>query len=74
MSLIPYLLNEVLEDFARPTIYDQHFGVGLPITDFVQDFSVPLRAGYLRPWRHGSVQDSGVASVVNDKDSFKVSP
>lgn len=73
MSVIPYLLDEALEDFTRPTIYDQHFGVGLPQTGFIHTFSVPLRAGYLRPWRHGSVQDSGLSNVVNDKDSFKVS-
>lgn len=73
MSLIPYLLHDVLEDFAKPTICDQHFGLGLPLTDFICDFSVPLRSGYLRPWRHSSVQDSGLSNVVNDEDSFKVS-
>lgn len=72
MSLLPYLWNDILDDFARPTIYDQNFGVGLPLTDFIRDFSVPLRSGYMRPWRHVGAQESGLSNVINDKDSFKV--
>lgn len=64
--LLPYLLDGSINDVSRPTIYDQHFGLGL------SDFSVPLRAGYLRPWRFSPVEESGLSHVINDKDSFKV--
>lgn len=64
--LLPYLLDGSINDVTRPNIYDQHFGLGL------SDFSVPLRAGYMRPWRFLPVGESGLSHVINDKDSFKV--
>lgn len=69
--LLPYLLDTSFYDVTRPTIYDQNFGVGL--SDFAKDFSVPLRAGYMRPWRVSPAEASGLSRVINDKDSFKVS-
>lgn len=64
--LLPYLLEGSINDVSRPTIYDQHFGLGL------SDFSMPLRSGYLRPWRFSPAEESGLSHVINDKDSFKV--
>lgn len=72
MALTPFLLDQVIDDIIRPTVYDQHFGLGLPLADFARDYSVPLRSGYLRPWRHVNAHQSGLSNVINDKDSFKV--
>lgn len=77
MSLIPYLLNE-LEDLAHPNIYDQHFGLGYHPHDLLQHFptprvlSVPLRSGYVRPWRHVLENESGVSNFGLDKEGLKV--
>lgn len=71
MALTPYLLEQVIDDMFKPNLYDQHFGAGLPLT-FTRDFSVPLRSGYMRPWRHSHPHHSGLSNVINDKDSFKV--
>lgn len=64
----------MLEDFARLIIYDKHFANCFPdiFHDFRDCFKVALRSGYLNPWRHVSIQDSGLSNVVSDKDSFKV--
>lgn len=74
MSLVPYLLSDYLEGIRRPTLYDQHFGLGISPSDMASPgvLSGPLRSGYLRPWRHMATGDSGVSNVINDKDSFKV--
>lgn len=74
MSLVPYLLNDLLEDVRRPALYDQHFGLGISPLDLASPgvLSAPLRCGYLRPWRHLSTSNSGMSNVTNDKDSFKV--
>lgn len=74
MSLVPYLLHDLLEDVRRPTLYDQHFGLGISPFDLVSPgaLSVPLRSGYMRPWRHLATADSGISNIVNDKDNFKV--
>ncbi|KAI5695745.1 hypothetical protein M8J75_002867 [Diaphorina citri] len=74
MSLIPYLLNE-LEDLAYPNIYDQHFGLGYSPRDLLPSarvLSVPLRSGYLRPWRHVLESESGVSNFDLDKEGLKV--
>jgi len=67
MSLVPYLVNELLSELERPA-YDHHWAYHpyerLSIT--------PLRTGYLRPWRALRQDNSGVSCVTNDKDGFKV--
>jgi len=71
MSLIPLLFD----DMIRPVnIFDQHFGMGMLDEDLMQPFPtyIPMRTGYLRPWRHLARQQSGVSNVVNDKDKFQV--
>lgn len=73
MALTPYLMDHVFDELFRPTLYDQNFGQCLPpLTNFMRDFSVPLRSGYVRPWRHVNAHQSGLSNVINDKDSFKV--
>lgn len=77
MSLIPYLLNE-LEDLAHPSLYDQHFGLSYPghdlfnLTNAPRVLSVPLRSGYVRPWRHVGENESGVSNLSLDKQGLKV--
>lgn len=74
MALIPVVFNDFFDDtFIRPRVYNQDLGLALPeIADFIQDFSVPLRSGYLRPWRNRSSKNSGMSRVINTKDSFQV--
>ncbi|XP_026687087.1 uncharacterized protein LOC108253773 [Diaphorina citri] len=68
-----------LEDLAHPNIYDQHFGLGYHPHDLLQHFptprvlSVPLRSGYVRPWRHVLENESGVSNFGLDKEGLKVS-
>lgn len=67
MSLVPYIVNELLSELDRPS-YDHHFH-----HPYERLMSSPsLRIGYLRPWRLMRNEDSGVSSVTNDKDGFKV--
>ncbi|CAG2059385.1 unnamed protein product [Timema podura] len=75
MSLIPFLLNDVLDDVRCPrSLLDQNFGLGLLNDDLMSPQIVgPLRVGYYRPWRHLANRDSGVSNIKNDKDSFQVS-
>ncbi len=81
MSLLPYVLNRVLDDYDPyfNQLYDQNFGVGLLDNDLLRQrpsllgLSTPFNSGYLRTLRHLQPEDSGVSSVVNDKDEFKVS-
>lgn len=79
MSVVPYILNELLDDYYDPLsrLYDQNFGSGLFSNDLrrapsLAGLSTPLLAGYLRSHRHIQPQDSGVSFITNDKDSFKV--
>lgn len=74
MSILPYLLHDLFDEARRPTLYDQHFGVGISPANMASPgvLSVPLRSGYMRPWRHLATADSGVSNVINDKDSFTV--
>lgn len=67
MSLVPYIVNELLSELDRPS-YDNHF-----FQPYERLTVAPLRAGYLRPWRHHHQNESGVSSVANDKDGFKIS-
>ncbi|XP_073996011.1 alpha-crystallin A chain-like isoform X2 [Rhodnius prolixus] len=79
MSLVPALINELLDDYRRPffgNMYDQNFGMGLfndeILTPRSSLLSVPLRCGYLRPWRTLDADDSGVSAVTSDSKEFKV--
>uniref|UniRef100_A0A023F777 Putative 21.4 kDa heat shock protein n=1 Tax=Triatoma infestans TaxID=30076 RepID=A0A023F777_TRIIF len=79
MSLLPALINELLDDYRRPffgNIYDQNFGMGLLNDEILRPrstlLSVPLRCGYLRPWRTLDAGDSGVSTVAADNNEFKV--
>lgn len=78
------LLNELeelrrSEKFRRPAfgkLFDQHFGVGLMSDQSVYPRHtvslVPLRSGYMRPWRTQSSEQSGVSSINVDKNTFRV--
>lgn len=72
-SLVPYIMQEMMRDLERP-LFDQHFGLGVrPSRLFEEQFSLsPLFSGYLRPRRLRDLEDSGVSSIVNNKDCFKV--
>lgn len=74
-SVVPYIMREMMRDLERPTLYDQHFGLGMtPSRLLDHDFPfTPLLAGYLRPWRLSDVEESGTSNIVNNKDCFKVS-
>lgn len=74
MSLLPYLL----EEFSRPTLYDQHFGLGLLDDDIVVprhglQHAIPsLTRRYPSPWRLVAAPESGLSRIQNDKHGFKV--
>lgn len=76
MSLLPLLLNELLDEArrpARPSLFDQNFGMGMLNDDLLSPSIVaPLRIGYYRPWRNLTPRQSGVSNVSVDKDGFKV--
>uniref|UniRef100_A0A023F6Z5 Putative small heat shock protein n=1 Tax=Triatoma infestans TaxID=30076 RepID=A0A023F6Z5_TRIIF len=72
MSLLPVLINELLDDYRRPffgSIYDQNFGMGLFDDDILTPTSTLLSMP-LRPWR--IFGDSGVSTVSSDSNEFKV--
>uniref|UniRef100_A0A1B6EPF9 SHSP domain-containing protein n=1 Tax=Cuerna arida TaxID=1464854 RepID=A0A1B6EPF9_9HEMI len=74
MSLVPFILNELLNEDRPSCIYDQNFGLGFHPHPYERALlAAPLRAGYLRPWRHTRQDRSGTSSLVSDKDGFKVS-
>lgn len=80
MSLLPYLLEEL----SRPTMYDQHFGLGLLDDDLLLQPQHPFSAGrcpvllrpnlrsYQRPHRLSFASQSGLSQVQNDSANFKV--
>ncbi|XP_075237097.1 protein lethal(2)essential for life-like [Lycorma delicatula] len=77
-SLLPLLVSELLDEYNNPvpSLYDQHFGLGLhPNVEMSQPrlMHVPLYSGYLRPWRQGPSGNSGVSSIVNSENDFRVS-
>nr|AIU47040.1 heat shock protein [Phenacoccus solenopsis]QAX88058.1 heat shock protein 20.7 [Phenacoccus solenopsis] len=76
MSLLPYLVNELVRDTYDPfsRLYDQNFGLGLLNDDLLRRpaISTPILAGYIRPHRHLHPDDSGISTVANQKDQFKV--
>lgn len=75
MSILPYLL----EQLSRPTMYDQHFGLGLFDDDLVYEprhhryNHFPILMGqYPRSSRLSSASQSGLSHVQNDNNNFKV--
>ncbi|XP_054260834.1 alpha-crystallin A chain-like [Macrosteles quadrilineatus] len=77
MSILPYLLNDLLQEAQRPSLHDQHFGLGLLPSDLIQPevsvLSMPLRSGYMRPWRTASgALNSGTSCIASDKDTFRI--
>lgn len=79
MAVIPFLMSGLLDDYRRPTLgdlFDQHFGMGLTDNMFSPVhhslLHMPLRSGYLRPWRHIAAPESGVSRLSDDKNEFKI--
>uniref|UniRef100_A0A2S2PZF8 Protein lethal essential for life n=1 Tax=Sipha flava TaxID=143950 RepID=A0A2S2PZF8_9HEMI len=75
MSLLPFLLDEL----SRPIMYDQNFGLGLLDDDLLigphqygRSRCPILLKSYIRPHRLTSAAQSGLSSVQNDKNNFKV--
>ncbi|XKL67686.1 hypothetical protein PGB90_003177 [Kerria lacca] len=77
MSLIPYLVNELVKDAYDPfsRLYDQNFGVDLFNDDLLtrRPSSLPYLANYyVRPFRHLHPNDSGMSVISDQKNQFKV--
>nr|AYP00110.1 small heat shock protein 20.1 [Laodelphax striatellus] len=68
MSLLPFVMRDFVDGFYPPTIFGDHFG--FRPSSLLS--SVPLQAGYLRPWRLLDSQDSGISNIEEDKTNFKV--
>jgi len=74
MSILPFLLDEL----SRPTMYDQHFGLGLLDDDMLvqpwhHGYTQPMLLRlYRRPSRLNSAAQSGLSLIQNNKDNFKV--
>lgn len=66
-----------MDELARPTISDQHFGLGLldnmmePWRSSYAGFPTVLQS-YWRPWRLIAAPQSGVSHIQDDKDGFKI--
>lgn len=79
MSILPYLVNELVKDAYDPLtrLYDQNFGLGLLNDDLVRRpayaAAPSILTGYIRPHRHLHPEDSGFSTIANQKDQFKVS-
>nr|ABC84492.1 heat shock protein 20.5 [Locusta migratoria] len=74
MALTP-VIRHLLDDVDRQmSLFDQHFGMGLTHDDllFPRMSVVPALSGYYRPWRHLAARNSGVSSIQNNKEGFKV--
>lgn len=67
---VQYLVNKMLREAEQP-LYEQNFGLGLMPNDLVlltaEQLSVPLRCGYLRPWRLLESADSGVSNITHNR-------
>ncbi|XP_054282485.1 protein lethal(2)essential for life-like [Macrosteles quadrilineatus] len=61
MSLVPYLMRDLIRELERPRMYDQYFG--MPLTPSMLE---------MQPWKLLNQLEPG-ASIVNDKKNFKVS-
>lgn len=73
MSILPFLLDEL----SRPTVYNQHFGLGL----LDDDLLVQPHYGYMRPILTRPYQGlrrttpsarTGLSVIQNDRNNFKV--
>jgi crystallin alpha B len=75
MSLVPFFIDDILQDLRRPmNIFDQHFGMGILRDDLLNPHVItPMRAGYYRPWRSQAARHSGVSQIESDKEGFRVS-
>jgi crystallin alpha B len=75
MSLVPFLISDLLDDLRRPvSLFDQNFGMGMLRDDLLNpSFVTPLRAGYYRPWRSQAACHSGMSHIQEDSHGFKVS-
>jgi len=81
MSLLPYIVSELVNDRYDPVerLYDQHFGLCLRNEDIYRrpvsalEMAGPILAGYLRPYRHVMPEESGISTIQDEKDQFKVS-
>ncbi|XP_014290386.1 protein lethal(2)essential for life [Halyomorpha halys] len=78
MSLIPFL-SELIDEYSRPRrepLYDQNFGIGLLTDEILRPMnalmSMPLRCGYLRPWRNLAASDSGISSIQINENEFVI--
>lgn len=82
MSLLPYLLSELLDTpRRRPTrLAHQHFGTGVDPEDVLNVVSLPrdvcsflqTPTGYYRPWKTGAAAQDAGSTVSVDKDKFQV--
>lgn len=79
MSLLPYVANRLFDydPLLDDRLFDQNFGLGLwnddlRLTPSWLGLDTPLRSGYMRTLRHLQPEESGVSSVTNTKDEFKV--
>ncbi|ENN77550.1 protein lethal(2)essential for life [Dendroctonus ponderosae] len=78
MSLVPFLFDEPLYPYIRPSrILNQQFGLGLADDDLFQPLLLNNRllartpAGYLRNWHsQAAAQDTG-STISMDKDKFQ---
>lgn len=72
---VQYLVNKMLREAEQP-LYEQNFGLGLMPNDLVlltaEQLLVPLRCGYLRPWRLLESADSGVSNITHNKEGLKI--
>lgn len=72
MSLLPFLFKELLQ----PTLYNQHFGLGLFDNDLLLDansrYPDPLQLQYPRPFLLRSAAQSGLSNIKNDHSNFVV--
>lgn len=81
MALLPYWANQVWDDYDPyyfNRLFDQNFAVGLLNDDLDLELpsflglGTPFGSGYLRTLRHLQPKDSGVSSISNTKEQFKV--
>jgi len=75
MSILSFLLDEL----SRPTVYNQHFGLGLLDDDLLVQPSLQhdnirkiLRPYHQRCHRISPIAQRGLSFIENDKNNFKV--
>nr|AJP36907.1 heat shock protein 20.4 [Oxya chinensis] len=74
MALTPMVRHLMHDVDKQMALFDQHFGLGLTHDDLLlpRVSVVPALSGYYRPWRHLTARHSGVSTIQNNKDGFKV--